>query len=175
MQTPSGIWCAGIVAALFAGIKTQLAQYVPGSLFFQRLQYQARQRFSHLLVGYVIPFRAGIEKGGNIAAVNNGSVALSVREKINYGFGDAGCTIVTGLISNFLTFFYTDIFGLTPAIVGTLFLVLRVIDAISDPVIGIIADRNSPVKGQFRPFLLWTAVPLDSVVTRIKIIDNRAF
>lgn len=98
------------------------------------------------------------------AAVNSGSVALSIREKISYGFGDAGGTIVTGLISNFLTFFYTDIFGLTPAIVGTLFLVLRVIDAISDPVIGIIADRNRSAKGQFRPFLLWTAVPLGLIL-----------
>lgn len=85
---------------------------------------------------------------------------LTVAEKISYGLGDAGGTIVTGLISNFLTFFYTDIFGLTPAIVGTLFLVLRVIDAISDPLIGIMADRTATKMGQFRPFILWTAVPL---------------
>lgn len=89
-----------------------------------------------------------------------GLAKLSVSEKIGYGLGDAGGTIVTGLISNFLTFFYTDIFGLTPAVVGTLFLVLRVIDAISDPLIGIAADRTSTKMGQFRPFILWTAVPL---------------
>lgn len=88
------------------------------------------------------------------------TVRLTVAEKISYGLGDAGGTIVTGLISNFLTFFYTDIFGLTPAIVGTLFLVLRVIDAISDPLIGIVADRTSTKNGQFRPFILWTAIPL---------------
>jgi Na+/melibiose symporter-like transporter len=40
---------------------------------------------------------------------------LSVREKIGYGLGDAGGTVITCLIMNFLTFFYTDIFGLTPA------------------------------------------------------------
>ncbi|HFP9379854.1 MFS transporter [Raoultella ornithinolytica] len=85
---------------------------------------------------------------------------LTVAEKISYGLGDAGGTIVTGLISNFLTFFYTDIFGLTPAIVGTLFVVLRIIDAISDPLIGIVADRTSTKVGQFRPFILWTAIPL---------------
>ncbi|MEX3018745.1 MFS transporter [Kluyvera sp. STS39-E] len=85
---------------------------------------------------------------------------LTVAEKISYGLGDAGGTIVTGLISNFLTFFYTDIFGLTPAIVGTLFLVLRIIDAISDPLIGIVADRTATKMGQFRPFILWTSVPL---------------
>ncbi|MWL74841.1 MFS transporter, partial [Escherichia coli] len=64
---------------------------------------------------------------------------LSVREKIGYGLGDAGGTVITCLIMNFLTFFYTDIFGLTPALVGTLFIALRVFDAISDPIMGVIA------------------------------------
>ena len=68
--------------------------------------------------------------------------ALSVREKIGYGLGDAGGTVITCLIMNFLTFFYTDVFGLTPALVGTLFIALRVFDAISDPVMGVIADRK---------------------------------
>ena len=49
---------------------------------------------------------------------------LSVREKIGYGLGDAGGTVITCLIMNFLTFFYTDVFGLTPALVGTLFIAL---------------------------------------------------
>lgn len=88
------------------------------------------------------------------------SNTLSAREKISYGFGDAGGTIITGLIGNFLTFYYTDIFGLTPALVGTIFVVLRVIDAITDPLIGVVADRTCTRWGQFRPFILWTAVPL---------------
>ncbi|MGL5240737.1 MAG: MFS transporter [Kluyvera ascorbata] len=95
-----------------------------------------------------------------VATPSSSLARLTVAEKISYGLGDAGGTIVTGLISNFLTFFYTDIFGLTPAIVGTLFLVLRVIDAISDPLIGIVADRTATKMGQFRPFIVWTAVPL---------------
>ena len=81
-------------------------------------------------------------------------------EKICYGFGDAGGTIVTGLIANFLTFYYTDVFGLAPAIVGILFLSLRIFDAISDPLIGIMADRTSTRWGRFRPYLLWTAIPV---------------
>lgn len=52
---------------------------------------------------------------------------------------------------NFLTFFYTDVFGLTPALVGTLFIALRVFDAISDPVMGVIADRTQSRWGRFRP------------------------
>ena len=85
---------------------------------------------------------------------------LSVREKIGYGLGDAGGTVITCLIMNFLTFFYTDVFGLTPALVGTLFIALRIFDAISDPVMGIIADRTQSRWGRFRPWQLWVAVPI---------------
>ncbi|MDU7258313.1 MAG: MFS transporter [Escherichia coli] len=86
--------------------------------------------------------------------------ALSVREKIGYGLGDAGGTVITCLIMNFLTFFYTDVFGLTPALVGTLFIALRVFDAISDPVMGVIADRTQSHWGRFRPWQLWIAIPI---------------
>ncbi len=85
---------------------------------------------------------------------------LSVREKIGYGLGDAGGTVITCLIMNFLTFFYTDVFGLTPALVGTLFIALRIFDAVSDPLMGIIADRTQSRFGRFRPWQLWVAVPL---------------
>ncbi len=85
---------------------------------------------------------------------------LSLREKIGYGLGDAGGTVITCLIMNFLTFFYTDVFGLTPALVGTMFIVLRVFDAISDPVMGVIADRTQSRWGRFRPWQLWVAVPI---------------
>lgn len=75
---------------------------------------------------------------------------LSLREKIGYGLGDAGGTVITCLIMNFLTFFYTDVFGLTPAIVGTLFIGLRVFDAVSDPIMGVLADRTQSRWGRFR-------------------------
>ncbi|EAO2081661.1 MFS transporter [Salmonella enterica] len=95
----------------------------------------------------------------NIAQDKAGQI-LSVREKIGYGLGDAGGTVITCLIMNFLTFFYTDVFGLTPALVGTLFIALRVFDAISDPVMGIIADRTQSRWGRFRPWQLWMAIPI---------------
>jgi GPH family glycoside/pentoside/hexuronide:cation symporter len=81
-------------------------------------------------------------------------------EKLCYGLGDAGGTIITGLIANFLTFYYTDVFGIAPAIVGILFVSLRIFDAISDPLIGIMADRTQTRWGKFRPYLLWTALPV---------------
>lgn len=85
---------------------------------------------------------------------------LSRAEKFGYGLGDAGGTIITCLIGNFLTFFYTDVFGLTPAVVGTLFLVLRVVDALADPLMGALADRTNSRFGRFRPWQLWAALPI---------------
>ncbi|QUG77094.1 MFS transporter [Erwinia sp. E602] len=84
---------------------------------------------------------------------------LSVREKIGYGMGDAGCNMIGGAIMLFLNYFYTDVFGLAPALVGILLLSVRVLDAVTDPIMGAIADRTQSRWGRFRPWLLWVCVP----------------
>jgi GPH family glycoside/pentoside/hexuronide:cation symporter len=56
-------------------------------------------------------------------------------------------------------YYYTDIFGLSPAAVGTMFLITKLIDVITDPVMGIVADRTHTRWGKFRPYLLWMALP----------------
>lgn len=67
---------------------------------------------------------------------------LSLKEKIGYGMGDAGSCMIWSVLALYLTWFYTDVYGLNPAIVGTLFLVIRVFDAFSDPIMGAICDRT---------------------------------
>lgn len=84
---------------------------------------------------------------------------LSLKEKIGYGFGDAASSMFWKLFSMYLLFFYTDIFGIDAAIVGTMFLVTRIWDALFDPVVGVIADRTESKYGKFRPYILWVAVP----------------
>ncbi|MCK6601621.1 MAG: MFS transporter [Bacteroidetes bacterium] len=84
---------------------------------------------------------------------------LSLKEKIGYGFGDAASSMFWKLFSMYLMFFYTDIFGIDAAIVGTMFLVTRIWDAAFDPVVGVIADRTASRYGKFRPYILWVAVP----------------
>ncbi|KFC83991.1 glycoside-pentoside-hexuronide (GPH):cation symporter [Buttiauxella agrestis] len=84
---------------------------------------------------------------------------LSIKEKIGYGMGDAGCNIIFGAIMLFVNYFYTDIFGLAPALVGVMLLSIRVIDAITDPIMGAIADRTQTRWGRFRPWILWMAAP----------------
>ncbi|CAL6702621.1 TPA: glycoside-pentoside-hexuronide (GPH):cation symporter [Escherichia coli] len=84
---------------------------------------------------------------------------LSLKEKIGYGMGDAGSCMIWSVLALYLTWFYTDVYGLNPAIVGTLFLVIRVFDAFSDPIMGAICDRTKSRWGKFRPWLLWMALP----------------
>lgn len=79
------------------------------------------------------------------------SNALSIKEKIGYGMGDAGCNMIGGAIMLFLNYFYTDIFGLTPALVGILLLSVRVLDAVTDPIMGAIADRTQSRWGASAP------------------------
>lgn len=84
---------------------------------------------------------------------------LSAREKIGYGLGDAASHIVFDNVMFYMMFFYTDVFGLPAAFVGGMFLIARALDAVSDPVMGWLADRTRSRWGKFRPYLLWGAVP----------------
>jgi GPH family glycoside/pentoside/hexuronide:cation symporter len=84
---------------------------------------------------------------------------LSVVEKVGYSLGDAAANFIFQTMLIFLMSFYTDVFGIPAAVVGTLFLVARVTDAIFDFGMGAIADRTNTRWGKFRPWVLWTAVP----------------
>lgn len=84
---------------------------------------------------------------------------LTFREKIGYGVGDLASNIYFQTFITFLTFFYTDVFGLAPGAVATMFIVARIWDAVNDPIMGIIADRHESKRGKFRPFILWFAIP----------------
>ncbi|HDZ2222054.1 TPA: MFS transporter, partial [Klebsiella pneumoniae] len=83
----------------------------------------------------------------------------SVREKIGYSLGDAASHIVFDSSVAILAYFYTDIYGLPPAVMGTMFLLVRLLDAITDPIMGAIADATSTRWGRFRPWLLAICVP----------------
>jgi len=84
---------------------------------------------------------------------------LKLSEKIGFGFGDAASSMFWKLFGMYLLFFYTDIFGIPAAVVGTMFLVTRIGDAAFDPFVGILADRTNTRWGKFRPYLLWMAFP----------------
>ena len=89
----------------------------------------------------------------------NNSQPLKFREKLGYGLGDAASNFFFVTFNIFLLYYYTDIFGITAAAVGTMFLVTKIIDAVSDPIMGLIADRTNTRWGKFRPYLLFAAIP----------------
>jgi len=84
---------------------------------------------------------------------------LKFTEKVSYGLGDFASSMFWKLFSMFLLFFYTDVFGISAAAVGTMFLVTRLWDAANDPIMGLIGDRTTTRWGKFRPYLLFVAVP----------------
>ena len=90
---------------------------------------------------------------------------LSLVEKISYGSGDFASSIFWSLFSMFLLFFYTDVFGITAAAAGTMFLVTRLWDALNDPLMGMIGDRTKTKWGKFRPYLLFVALPFAIIGT----------
>ena len=92
---------------------------------------------------------------------------IGLSEKMGYGLGDMSSSMFWKLFGAYLMLFYTDVFGISAAVVGTMFAVTRVWDSFFDPVVGAFADRTSSRWGRFRPYLLFLAVPfgLIGVVT----------
>ena len=84
---------------------------------------------------------------------------MKLSEKIGYGFGDMSSSMFWKLFSYFLPFFYSNVFGLSLADAGVLMLITRIWDAVSDPMMGIIADRTRTRWGKYRPYLLFFALP----------------
>lgn len=85
--------------------------------------------------------------------------SLPLKEKIGYGFGDFASSLFWKIFTMFLMIFYTDVFKLEAADVGTMLLLTRLWDGLNDPIMGMVADRTNTLKGKFRPYLLWIAVP----------------
>ncbi|TLX72569.1 MFS transporter [Labilibacter sediminis] len=92
---------------------------------------------------------------------------LSIKEKIGYALGDGAANIAWRGVSTFLLFFYTDVFGITPATAGLLLLIARSSDGVSDVLMGIVGDRTKSKHGKFRPWVLWTAFPLAAILSML--------
>jgi len=82
---------------------------------------------------------------------------LSFREKVGYGVGDMASNFYLGFFNIFLLYYYVEVWDISPVSVATMFLVTKVIDAISDPLIGLLVDRTKTEFGRFRSYLYWMA------------------
>lgn len=81
------------------------------------------------------------------------------KKRIGYGIGDLGCNLVFSTMASYLLFFYTDVFGITATVAGTLMLVTKIIDAFADTGMGLLVDRTHTRWGQGRPYFLIGAIP----------------
>jgi GPH family glycoside/pentoside/hexuronide:cation symporter len=84
---------------------------------------------------------------------------LTWLEKVGYAGGDFASCLYFGIFMNFLSYYYTDVFGITSVAVGTMIFVTRTWDWINDIIMGILADRTQTKMGKFRPWILWMMGP----------------
>jgi len=94
---------------------------------------------------------------------------LKLSEKISYGLGDLASNFVWGMTTSYLLYFYTNVYGLAATAIGTLFLITRILDAVIDPVIGVMIDKTNSRFGKARPYILYLTIPFGifSVLTFI--------
>lgn len=91
--------------------------------------------------------------------MSSSNVILSIKEKVGYALGDTASNFFFQTFNIFLMYYYTDVYGISAAAAGTMFLVTRLFDAVNDPVMGLVADRTQTRWGKFRPYLVVMAIP----------------
>lgn len=89
---------------------------------------------------------------------------LDIGRKIGYGLGDMACNLSFQMTMLYLLFFYTDVFGITPAEAGTIFIIARVLDALSNPVMGYIMDHTKSKSGNALVYLRYGALPFAAAI-----------
>ncbi|WP_059053695.1 glycoside-pentoside-hexuronide (GPH):cation symporter [Paenibacillus senegalimassiliensis] len=90
---------------------------------------------------------------------------LSLLEKVSYGLGDTASNLIYAVVTTYLTYYFTDVYGIGAAAVGTLLLVARLVDMIDSPIFGILIDKTHTRWGKSRPWILWSCFPFAIVTT----------
>lgn len=90
--------------------------------------------------------------------MNNKKLFL-YKQRFGYGMGDFACNLIWQVISLYLLYFYTDVMGLAPAAIAAMFIVCRIIDAITDVLVGFAIDKTKSKWGKSRPWFLFGAIP----------------
>ena len=96
----------------------------------------------------------------NVKAEANGFYKLSWLQRIGFGSGDMAQNLIYQTISIWLLFFYTNVYGLKPAVAALMFLVVRLVDVLWDPIVGALVDKSNPKWGKYRSWLILGGIPL---------------
>lgn len=89
-----------------------------------------------------------------------GFYKLSWLQRIGFGAGDMAQNLIYQTISIWLLFYYTNVFGLKPDVAAVMFLIVRLVDVIWDPIVGTLVDRGTPRWGKYRSWLILGGIPL---------------
>lgn len=99
--------------------------------------------------------------GNNVTTTENrGFYKLSWLQRIGFGSGDLAQNLIYQTISMYLLFFYTNVYGLEPAVAAIMFLIVRIVDVIWDPLVGTFVDKHDPKLGKYRAYLVFGGIPL---------------
>ena len=91
---------------------------------------------------------------------SKGFYKLTWLQRIGFGSGDLAQNLIYQTISMYLLFFYTNVFGLDPAVAAVMFLVVRIVDVVWDPIVGAFVDKHDPSLGKYRAYLVLGGIPL---------------
>lgn len=91
---------------------------------------------------------------------SRGFYKLSMLQCIGFGSGDLAQNLIYQTISMYLLFFYTNVYGLDPAVAAVMFLIVRIVDVIWDPLVGTFVDKHDPKWGKYRSYLILGGIPL---------------
>lgn len=99
---------------------------------------------------------------------------LTLGTYLGYGVGDLAVNLFFQSAIIYLLYFYTDVFGISAAAAASIFLVARIVDAVTDPIMGMIADRTRSKWGKFRPYLIFGAPPLAAIAVAMFSVPDLA-
>lgn len=89
-----------------------------------------------------------------------GFYKLSWLQRIGFGSGDLAQNLIYQTVCMYLLIFYTNVYGLNPEVAAIMFLIVRVVDVIWDPLVGAFVDKHNPRLGKYRAYLILGGIPL---------------
>lgn len=96
----------------------------------------------------------------NVSVESKGFYKLSWLQRIGFGSGDLAQNLIYQTVSMYLLIFYTNVYGLPAEVAAVMFLIVRIVDVVWDPLVGAFVDKHNPKMGKYRSYLILGGIPL---------------